>query len=488
MNIHKPISAFRMFVGDTLQNLVNGLGTTRDSRTQSTYVFNELSRVQLDAAFRGDWIARKIVMAPAEDATREWRAWQAEQTQIEAIEELEKKLQIQAKTKKLIRYARHYGGAAMVLGTTTGRAEEPLDLDQVGGDSLRFVEVFHKHELTPGQRIEDINSEWFGQPEYYTLAANVTNMDKGRDSYGVQIHPSRVIRMIGNELPDERSLGVDAWGDSVLQVVDEAVRALGLVVGGIASMVVDAKMDVIKVPGLATQLADEEGSSAMLRRFMVANNMKSIVNTLLIDAKEEWDRTTTQFGSTPQLIQEYLTIACGAAGIPVSRVIGMAKGKGLNGGDGGGETDTRTYYDGISSTQKNEISPVLHVLDEVLVRSALGYNDDSIYYDWNPLWQMSDTEKAEVASKKATTAQAHVSMALINPDVLRKSVINQLIEDATYPGIEDAIDEFGEEPPEPEVPDEEAITQHLGMMQKSAGTLKQIGKAAGLDKPEGGLK
>ncbi len=247
-------------------------------------------------------------------------------------------------------------------------------------------------------------------------------------------------------------------------------------------MVVDAKMDVIKIPGLSAQLSDEEGSSQMLRRFMVANNMKSSVNTLLIDAKEEWERITTQFSSTPQLIQEYLTIACGAAGIPVSRVIGMAKGKGLN-SEGGGETDTRTYYDGISSTQKNEISPVLHVLDEVLVRSAIGHNDDSIYYEWNPLWQMSDTEKAEVASKKATTAQAHVTMALINPDVLRKSVINQLIEDGTYPGIEDAIEEFGEEPPEPEEPDEEMITQHLGMMQKSAGQLKQIGKAAGLDKP-----
>lgn len=484
MNITAPLSAFRTYVGDTLQNLVNGLGTSRDSRTASTYIFNELSRIQLDNAFRGDWIARKIVMAPAEDATREWRAWQAEQAQIEAIEELEKKLKIQAKTKKLIRYARHYGGAAMVLGMTTGRAEEPLDLDEVGLDSLRFVEVFHRYELTPGQRIEDINSEWFGQPEYYTLAASVTNLDKSRDSYGVRIHPSRVIRMIGNELPDERSLGVDAWGDSVLQVVDEAVRSLGLVTGGIASMIVDAKMDVIKVPGLAAQLADEESSALFLRRMMLANQMKSSVNSLLLDAKEEWDRTTTSFGSTPQLIQEYLTIACGAAGLPVSRVIGMAKGKGLNGGEGGGESDTRTYYDGISSTQKNEVSPVLHVLDEVLVRSALGYNDDSIYYEWNPLWQMSDAEKAEIASKKATTTQADVTMALINPDALRRARINQLIEDGTYPGIEDAIDEFGEEPPEPEVPDEEMITQHLGMMQKSAGQLKQIGKAAGLDKPE----
>lgn len=489
MNIAAPLSAFRTYVGDTLQNLVNGLGTSKDSRFASTYAFAEMSRIELDNAFRGDWIARRVVMAPAEDATREWRAWQAEQSQIKAIEELEKKLKIQSKVKKLIRYARHYGGAALVLGLRTGRAEEPLDVEMVGADDLRFVEVFHRYELTPGQRIEDIESEWFGEPEYYEIAASVSGVNGGKASktydYGVRIHPSRVIRMIGNELPDERTAGINAWGDSVLQVVDDAIKATGTVIGGIATMVVDAKMDVINIPGLATKLADEDGSAKLLRRFTMANTMKSLVNTLLLDEKETWNRVTTAFAGLPPLIQEYLGIAAGASGIPVSRLIGGAKGKGLGGGEGGGESDARTYYDGISSTQKNDISPVLNVLDEVLVRSALGYNDDNIYYDWNPLWQMSDMEKADIAAKKATATQADVTMALINPDALRRMRINQLIEDNTYPGIEDAIEEFGEEPPEPDVPDEEAITEHLGMMQKSAGTLKQIGKAAGLDKPEG---
>lgn len=477
----QPLSTFRRYVGDTLQNLVNGLGTGKDSRTASTYVFNELNRVQLEAAFRSDWIARRVVMAPAEDATREWRAWQAEQAQIEAIEEAEKKFNVQAKVKKLIKYARLYGGGAIVLGLRVGRAEEPLDLDQVGLDDLRFIEVFHRYELTPGQRIEDIESEWFGQPEYYRLATNVNNVD-GNDpkgmAYGVQIHPSRVIRMIGAELPDERSSGVDAWGDSVLQAVDEAIKTTGSVIGGIATMVVDAKMDVINVPGLAQKLKSDEETSSFVKRFQMANLMKSSVNTLLLDEKETWNRKQTQFGSLPQLIQEYLTIAAGASGIPVSRLLGMAKGKGLGGSEGGGEVDTRTYYDGISSDQKNEVAPVLNMLDEVLVRSALGYNDDSIYYEWNPLWQLSDTEKSAMALQDAQATQADVTAGLINPDALRQARVNQLIERGTYPGLQDAIDEHGMEPPEPVEPTPDDINAHIGMMQKSAQQLKQIGQAA----------
>jgi hypothetical protein len=34
---------------------------------------------------------------------------------------------------------------------------------------------------------------------------------------------------------------------------------------------------------------------------------------------------------------------------------------------------------------------------------------------------------------------------------LRKAWANQLIEDGTYAGLEDAIDEFGEEPEEPDI-------------------------------------
>ncbi len=467
---------------DSLINFVMGLGTNKDSRTASTYNFAQLDPTQLEAAFRSDWIARKVVMAPAEDATREWREWQTSQKQIEKLENYEKKLGLQQKLRRAVWLARLYGGAGIVLGVPIGRAEEPLDYADVGPDELKFVEPFHQFELTPGQRITDINSPWFNRPEYYQLGTDTTNVNKNEGAGGVRIHPSRVIPLVGAEIPDPRRVG-SVWGDSVLQAVDDAIKATGHVVGGIATMVVDAKLDVIHIPGLTEKLSNSTSASKLLERFTLANQAKSTVNALLLDEKETWERINTSFGSLPQLIQEYLTLASGAAGIPVSRLLGQSRGKGLGGSEGGGEVDTRNYYDGISSMQRNELTPVLTPLDDVLVRAALGTDDESIYYEWTPLWQLSDTEKATIASQKATAAQADVTMALINPDVLRKSRINQLIEDGTYPGIEDAIDEFGAEPEEPATPSPEDVQAHIGMMQKSAGALKGIAKSAGLDNP-----
>lgn len=469
---------FRRFVGDSLTNLVSGLGTMKDAYTHTQYSYTVLDRVQLEAAYRSDWLARAIVDAPAEDATREWREWQTDQANIEKLETAEKDFDLQRKLKRAMILARLYGGSAIVMGVDVGKAEDELDIERVKQDSLHFIEVFHQYELTPGQLIRDIGSPWFNRPEYYMLGANVENINKKTIASGVMIHPSRVIALAGNEIPDIRTAGSHVWGDSVLQVVDDAVKATGSVVQGVATLIADSKMDVIKIPGLSKHLSDDALSSKLIGRFMTANQMKSMVNTLLLDEKETWERVQTSFAALPQLIQEFLTVAAGASGIPVSRLLGMARGKGIGGTEGGGEVDTRTYYDHISDMQRNELSPTLTPLDEIFVRSVLGHDDDSIYYEWTPLWQLSDAEKADISNKKAVTAQADVSMALINPDVLRDCRINQLIEDGFYPGIEDAIDEHGAEPEEPPQPTPEDMTAHIGMMQKSASQLQQLGKHA----------
>ena len=470
---------------DSLYNFVNGLGTAKDSRMASAYNFDPLDRTQLEAAYRSDWIARRVVTAPADDATREWRDWQAGQDQISAIEDEEKRLDVKRKLRKAVVQARLYGGSVIVLGTADGKASEPLDPETIGKGGLKWIAVFHQYELATGQRILDIENDWFNRPEYYQIASDVTNIDGsgGVASYGVQIHPSRVIPLIGNDLPDERIIGPNQWGDSVLQSVDDAIKATQNVIGGISSMVTDAKMDVINIPGLSQKLSDPDASQKLIARFMLANQAKSTVNSLLLDEKETWNRKQTQFGSLPNLVQEYLTIAAGASGIPVSRLLGMAKGKGLGGTEGGGEVDTRNYYDSISSVQRNELSPVLAPLDDLIIRSALGHGDDSIFYEWTPLWQMSDTEKSAIALQKAQSTQLDVAMALINPDALRQARINQLVEDGTYPGLADTIDEFGSEPPEPETPSPEDLQNHIGMMQKSAQQLQQIGKQATLPPP-----
>jgi hypothetical protein len=62
-----------------------------------------------------------------------------------------------------------------------------------------------------------------------------------------------------------------------------------------------------------------------------------------------------------------------------------------------GDLELSSYYDRISSMQENEIEPAIEILDECILRSALGDRPPELWYSWNSLWQMTDAEKADVA-------------------------------------------------------------------------------------------
>lgn len=467
-------------VRDGLSNVVTAIGTAKDARTQTQYNLTLLAPDQLLIAYRTNWLARRIVDCFAEDATREWRSWQASEDQIELLEEAEKNLNLRQKTKQALVRARLFGGSAMIMGIDgAGNVDEELDLERVKQGALKFVLVLSSYEMSRGQMIVDATSPWFGRPEYYMI--NTGRADLGDVTESTRrIHPSRVIELIGNEIPSWDVVnGTSTWGDSVIQVVDDVLKDYGTSLASIAAMISDSKIDIFTIPGLTKKIQNAGYEAAITKRLALANQMKSILNAMVMDENEQHDRVQTQFSGLPQIMSELLKVVAGAAGVPLTRLVGHGSGSGTStlSGKSGGESDLRNYYDECTSKQENDLSPALAPLDEVLERSALGSFDDSIYYEWTPLYTPDPNEEADIQLTKAQAFSSDVTNGLINPDVLRKVRINQLIEDGAYPGLQEAIDEFGEEPDEPEV-SEEDVAAHVQMLQRSSQQLQSIGKAA----------
>ena len=432
------------------------------------FVLNLLDPSQLDAAYRGDWIARKVCDIPPFDACRAWREWQAEQDQIEAIEKAERELGLQQKLMWAMTKARLYGGAALIMGIEGQKFDDELDIDAVGKGDLKFVHAVTKWQLAAGPLMRDVTSPWFGEPTYY-YRSNVpvpnppASQPLEQSSLGYQpgdqlnIHPSRVMRLIGLDYPDWEQ-GPDQWGDSALQPVFDTISHAGLVSSSIATMISEAKLDIIKVPGLIEMLSTAEGSEKVFDRFSQGNVAKSVVNATLLDTAEEWERQQITFSGMDAIMSMYLMIVSGAADIPATRLLGRSP----DGMNATGDSDTRNYYDRLQSDQKVRIQPLLSRLDEVLLRSVFGKRDEAIHYTWRPLWQMDEEQKAAVSLAKAQAHKIDVDNGLINPEVLREIRVNQLIEDAVYPGIEAACEEFDIEPDE----EDEAAHEKLDLQMK----------------------
>jgi phage-related protein (TIGR01555 family) len=437
-----------MFMVDSLVNWLSGLGTPKDKRTHAQFAYTPLGQGQLNTAYRGDWIARKCIDIPAKDMTREWRDWQASPDDIGAIENVEKAVKLQLRTRQAIQKARLFGGGALIIGLddSAGPYNEPLDVENVRQGALQFVHAVSRYELTAGDLISDLADPNYGEPEYYTRRGVTPNVQG--DNNEIQIHHSRIVRFLGNEVLDPALRDVQGWSDSILETLNDAVRGASATISNVAGLVEEAKFDIIKMPEMMRNFNTKEYEERLTRRFQYSNNAKSIINAMLLDKEEEWSRVETNFAGLPDIVKLYLLIACGAVDIPATRFLQQSP-TGMN---ATGDSDTRNYYDMLSSEQKTTVQPALSPLDEVIIRSATGMRDDAIFYLWNPLWQLDDVQKATMVKTYTDVFVADNAAGLINPDALREARINQLIEQGVYPGLEQALDEFGDEPPMDENP------------------------------------
>jgi phage-related protein (TIGR01555 family) len=437
------------FVRDSLTNMVSSLGTSRDKAAATYYSMPLLSDEELLNAYRGAWLPRKIVDIPAFDSIRAWRDWQAKKPQIEAIEAEEKRLNLMGKLLETRIKARLWGGAAMVIGTGDQDLTAPLDVERIGKGGLKYLTVMTRRHLTAGEIDRDPASEWYGKPKIYQL--------NSADGVQVLIHPSRLVVFNGSQQPDEDIVTTTyaGWGDSVLLSVVDAIKQADGTAANIASLVFEAKVNVIRIPDFMQNIGNAEYRAKILERYTLAATAKGINGDLLLDKEEEYEQKTASFATLPDVLMSFLQIVSGAADIPATRLLGQSP-AGMN---ATGESDLRNYYDRLQAMQTVEMTPAMARLDECLIRSALGSRDPDIYYEWAPLWGMSEKEKADVFKTKADAARQLVGTTpgqeIIPRDAVSDALVNTFIEDGSLPGLDAAIEEYGklseQEPDEDEV-------------------------------------
>lgn len=419
---------------DGLVNVVANLGTARDKASHSRNELTAFGPDYLLTTYRSSWLAAAIVDYPAEDATRKWRAWRAEAPQISKIEALEAKLGVQNKVKEALIAARLYGGAAIYINTQSNGQSSPLTV----GEEIKSLVVLDSNVLKAEEAVKDINNDYYGKPEFYTLTT-------GSDARQVRIHASRLVIFIPKKLPNANGVSViqnQGWGDSVLQSTYAAIMQADGTMANIASLVYEAKINVYKFKGFADILSQAGGDAKVSGRLNSQTAMKGINGDVVIDSEDSFEQRNTSFSGLDSIATKFEIAVSGASKIPVTRLYGRAS-AGLS---GSGDGDERVYYDRIGHMQGTDLTPALSLLDDCLIYQALGSRPPEIYTQWRPLRQLTESERAEIFSKTATAARtlAGTQVSEIIPlDALSESLTNELIEQGMLPGLEQAIEKYG---------------------------------------------
>ena len=424
---------------DSLRSFTSGMGTARDKAATVEYVQPPRGNdQQLQAAYEGAWLPRRIVDQFAEDATRKWRAWQALPDQISLIERTEKRLDVRARIEKCMILARLWGKAHIYISIDGQDPADPLRPETVGRDRISHLTVMSRRELVDGDIDDDPFSPYYGTPKYYQMTSPTQGF--------VWVHPSRLVTLYGAERPNDLVFGRE--GDSVLTALWPAIMQHDSTVANVAGLVFEARVDVIGVPGLQEMLSDPETEQHVLARFQEMARQKGNNRLVLLNTSanpdtpsETWEQKDATFATLPDIIDRMQQQVAGAAKIPRALLFGT----GAGGLGATGDLELSAYYDQIATVQSNEIEPAMTILDECLIRSALGNRPPEIWYEWNSLWQTSDAEKADIFAKVAGAVRNLADSGVIPREVLTQSVVNKLVETGSLPGLEQDYEEWSGE-------------------------------------------
>lgn len=434
---------------DSYQNLQARLGKDSGNLMDgATYAqSNLLTRTPrtLEFMYRGSWIVGAAVDAIADDMTRAGVDFGAaiEPDTLEATVSEMHALELWQGIGDVIRWARLYGGAIGVMLIDGQDMATPLRLKTIKQGQFKGILPLDRWSLvlTVDQLVNGLGPA-LGRPEFYTVGPNAPAL------VGQKIHHSRVIRMEGIRLPFIQRQAEQGWGLSIIERMFDRLTAFDSATTGAAQLVYKAYLRTLKKEGL-NQILSAGGPAfeALAKNMEAIRRFQSTEGLTLIDAKDTFETHTYTFAGLDDLLLQFGQQISGATGIPLVRLFGQSP-AGLN---STGEGDIRNYYDGINAQQNRILRGPLDVVLRVLHQSVTGEAPpENFNFAFNPLWQLSEKEKSDIAKTTTEAVAGALDAAIIGP----KTAMQELKQSADVTGIfsnitDEQIEAADEEPPAP---------------------------------------
>jgi uncharacterized protein len=410
---------------DGWTNVLAGLGGANDKTIKTLKADFELTDDDtLAAVYMSDGLGRRIIDAVADDMTREWIYLddeEEESAEAKTVKEELVRLSAESTMNEAIRWQRLFGGSLIIVGAMDGRKpSEPLRENQI--KAIEYLKVVDRTDIVIGQSMfdKDVNSPTFGRIIKYYINYHISD-----GTYiGMLVHYTRVIPFFNDPIPARARLGVTwesrYWGMSSLQSIYEALRDLGGINQAVLNLLYEFIIARFRIKDIGKYLSSPEGEKKLVTRLQTMNATKSILNAVVMDAEDDFERQYATTAGLPELIDRFMLMLAGASSIPVTRLFGRSP-AGLN---ATGENDLRNYYDMVEANQRNRLMPSISRLVELICVFKKIKKVPKITF--NSLYQLSEEEKADIEKKEAETkkteaetSKIYVDMGALDPDEVR---------------------------------------------------------------------
>lgn len=316
-----------------------------------------------------------------------------------------------------------------------GRGQIFLDF----GDADKLNELATPLRLTdtkispkrPLRAVKAVEPVWSSPGVYETSNPLKTDFYKPRDwiVYGKRVHASRMLTMTSRPLSDMLKPSYAFSGLSLVQMMAPYVENWLRTRQSVSDMV-----NSYSILNLATDMSSvlAGGScSDLYDRAELANRGRDNRGMWLTDkGSEELSNIAVPLSGLHELQAQAQEQLASVARIPLAVYLQITP-TGLNASSDG---ETRNFYADVHALQEKNIRPALTVILDVVQFSLFGKLVDGLTFEFLPLWEMSDKDKAEIRKVDADADNAYVANGVVSPEEVRERLSND--ETSLYYGID----------------------------------------------------
>lgn len=413
---------------DNFVNFVDRLGVGADNlQTSARYLPTQMITQNWHALvdmYCQSWIIGKIVGAIPEDMIRSGISitGDPEAGRIERVDASLSRLKIWTALQNALTWSRLFGGSAALILIEGQDPADPLRLDSITRGSFKGLLVYDRWQLWPdwSRTIERLGPS-YGLPIYWSITdpSQYGVQPRGALGFNTRVHHSRLLRFPGVVAPHSRAVMENGWGLSVVEKLLDRLIAFDTASAGAAALIDKAYLRTIHIDGLREILGGPDSAQrALAKNLDMIRAYQSIEGLTVLDGADKFETTAYSFTGLDQVLLSFGQQLSGAADIPLTRLFGQSP-AGLN---SSGESDIKTYYDGILRRQESQLREPLTILLDIAYRNMFGVAmPPEIGFTFVPLWQMTEAERATIASTDAASVlQTYVAGLIDTPTALRE--------------------------------------------------------------------
>lgn len=165
------------------------------------------------------------------------------------------------------------------------------------------------------------------------------------------------------------------------------------------------------------QMLQPGGAYSLINRAQLFNLTRDNRNLAICDKDtEDFAQLNTPLSGLDALQAQSQEQMSAVSHIPLVKLTGITP-AGLNANSDG---EIRVWYDYVAGYQSHNLSPLMLWVLQLVQLSEFGAIDPGLSWEWNPLYELTDLELADVREKNARTDSVYAELGVVSPEVIQE--------------------------------------------------------------------